>query len=187
MTASVLFVCTANVCRSPMAEGLLRRRLGPEAGGQVTSAGTRAVALPVSPNAVLAASERGADIAGHRPRPISTEMLAGEGLDLVVTMTREHVREVVALDRTAWPRTFTLKELVRRAGDVGPARDGDLPAWRSRLGAGRSAAQLLGDDPRDDVADPFGGPLSAYRRTAGEIDDLLARLVALLGLTGGAR
>jgi protein-tyrosine phosphatase len=182
MSPSVLFVCTANVCRSPMAEGLLRHRLGVGRGGRVTSAGTRAVTLPVSPNAVVAAGELGADIAGHRPRALSTSLLASEGSDLVVTMTREHLREVVALDRTTWVRTFTLKEIVRRAGGQ-VRRDGQpLTAWLGELGSGRIPAHLVGDDPRDDVADPYGAALSRYRRTAAELDDLLAQLVVLVRL-----
>ena len=63
-----------------------------------------------------------------------------DGADLVLVMTREHVRDVVVLDRDAWSRTFTLKELVRRAQGVEPpsAADG-VAGWLRRLGEGRRA------------------------------------------------
>jgi protein-tyrosine phosphatase len=99
----------------------------------------------------------------------------------VLGMTREHVREVVVLDPEAFARSFTLKELVRLGEAAGPRRPGeDLPEWLARVGDGRRRSDLMGvaPDPELDVADPIGGPLSGYERTAAEIDGLLERLVA---------
>ncbi|HVW34080.1 MAG TPA: hypothetical protein VHL53_16205, partial [Acidimicrobiia bacterium] len=97
-------------------------------------------------------------------------------------MGRSHVREAVALAGPGvLPRAFTLKELVRRGearGGRGP--DEPLGDWLARLAAGRRPADLLGENPADDVADPVGGPKKDYERTAAELDDLATRLARLL-------
>ena len=69
---------------------------------------------------------------------LTKEILATDGADLVLTMTREHLRHVVAMDPSAWPRTFTLKEFVRRAQSVAPATAGagGFPRWLDRAGDG---------------------------------------------------
>src|SRR5262245_57135116 len=111
----LLVVCTANVCRSPMAEGLLAHRLsslGIES--RVRSAGTHAFDLPVSPESVAALGELGVDISAHIPRALDAHILSEDGADLVLTAAREHLRVVSLTDRSVWARTFTLKELVRR-------------------------------------------------------------------------
>ena len=73
----------------------------------------------MDPNTRRAAVPSSASISeDHVARTLDASILAVEGHDLVLTMTREHLREVVALDPGAWPRTFTLKEIVRRAGST---------------------------------------------------------------------
>jgi len=76
MTVGILFVCTGNTCRSPMAAGVMRgllRRAGLEGTVEVDSAGTavRAAGQPASPLAIEAAARRGLDIAAHRSRPLA--------------------------------------------------------------------------------------------------------------------
>jgi protein-tyrosine phosphatase len=165
-----------------MAAGLLDahlRSLGTAAA--VRSAGTDITLLPVSPEAVAAMGEWGVDISRHVPRPLTAGMVAEEGTDLVLGMAREHLRRVVLLDRSAWSRTFTVKELVRRGGRAGRRRDDEpLDAWLERVGEGRSPRDLLGDDEADDVPDPYGRPLQAHRRVAAEFDGLVVELLALL-------
>jgi hypothetical protein len=76
-----------------------------------------------------------------------------------------------------WPRAFTLKELVRRGEAIGPRGAGEpLEAWLAAAGEGRRRADLVGDDPLDDVADPVGGPERLYAATADELQDLVTRL-----------
>lgn len=101
--------------------------------------------------------------------------------DLVLGMTREHVREVIVAIPEAWGHTFTLKELLRRSEEVGPrARDEELADWLRRVGEERTRAELLGSSPDDDVVDPIGGRPAEFERTAREIHGLCRALVALV-------
>src|SRR5262245_18256891 len=180
---AILIVCTGNVCRSPIAEGLLRAalqaRLGPNAPA-VSSAGTMGLSgSPPDPNSIDAAAERGVDISAHRARELSVDDV--EAATLILGMSADHDREVVASAPEAASRTFTLKELVRllealpetTAGDVG-ARVAAADDLRTRGFDG---------DPGDrDVADPLGMPLASFRVVASELDEWCSRLVdGLLG------
>jgi protein-tyrosine phosphatase len=163
-----------------MAETLLRHRLsGMGVDATVASAGLLRPDQPASAHGVDILRERGLDMTAHRSRAMTRDMLRGS--DLVLAMAREHVREAVVLDPSLWPRTFTLKELVRRGQSIGPRRPDEALSDRlARAGQGRRIADLSGSSPADDVADPYGGPRSAYDRMAVELDDLLDRLVTLL-------
>jgi len=163
-----------------MAEGLLRRTLGDrgvDAG--VSSAGLLTEGEPATDTAVDTLAERGIEIDEHRSRRISSDLLGGA--DLIVGMTREHVREVVVLRPDLYDRTFTLKELVRRGRVAGP-RAGREPVddWVARLARGRLPKDHLGASPVDDVADPIGQGERVYEQTADELDALTTALVDLL-------
>lgn len=98
--------------------------------------------------------------------------------DLILAMAREHVREAVVTAPETWPRTFTLKELVRRAGRVGPRQPAEpLDAWLARVHEGRTPRELMGRSDEDDVADPIGQPRKAYERMIEEVDSLLEQVV----------
>lgn len=175
----MLVVCTANQCRSPMAEALLRRRCA-DAGLAVgvSSAGSMPGGRPAAPGSVRAMARRGVDLAGHRSRALEAGEVARA--DLVLCMARRHCLEVVVLHPPAWPRTFTLRELVRRGEAAGPRRAGQpLDGWLGALGAGRVRADLLAEDGADDIADPMGGPDAGYEATAALLEDLVARFVVL--------
>jgi protein-tyrosine phosphatase len=130
--ASVLCVCTANVCRSPAAELLLRAglrsRLGDAAAEQVVvaSAGTWATPRrPIEPGTAAALRRSGVG-AGEVAAAISTRLTqqAVVAADLVLASTAEHVRAVWRYQLAARHRTFTLGELVRLTEGV---HDADLP------------------------------------------------------------
>lgn len=87
----IVFVCTGNTCRSPMAEGICRVLLQKRglSGVECTSCGLAAQpGMPACENAVTAALEYGADIAGHRSRGLTQYLL--EDADLFVCMTESH-------------------------------------------------------------------------------------------------
>ena len=174
----VLVVCTANVSRSPLGAAFLSKRLT-DAGvvASVRSAGVMRTGLPVDELSVIVGRARGVDVAEHRQRRLTAAILAGEGTDLVITMTRAHVREVVALDPSAWERTFTLKELARLVRRERFTEVGDAGSWITRFGAGRTVQDLLGADERDDIGDPYGGSLAVHRTIATQIDELLEEVV----------
>ena len=173
-------MCTGNVCRSPMAEALLRDRLeqrGVDA--HVHSAGRWQAGEPASPHGVDVLAERGLDISDHRSRLMDRELL--EGPDVVLAMAREHLREAVLALPDIWSHAFTLKELVRRGEMIGPRAPGEsVEGWLARAHSGRNRADVLGSSDEDDVADPIGLDREAYVRTASELSDLVDRLVMLL-------
>lgn len=173
-------VCTANVCRSPMAAAILQNLV--DASGidaVVTSAGTHGPnGLGVDPEAVDSLTRWGIDLRGHEPRLLTKEIGAEEGADMIITMERTHLRHVVALDRRTWARAFTLKELDRRIADAGPMSSNNLATWISALGTGRRAADMLVDSPLDDIADPYGKGRAEVTRTSNELYLLLNSLVS---------
>ncbi|CAN5807892.1 hypothetical protein BH23ACT1_BH23ACT1_02120 [soil metagenome] len=160
-----------------MAEVLLQHRLdalGVEA--RVSSAGELPGGVPAEGGSRRAMAAQGLDLERHRSRAFTAEHLAGT--DLVLAMARRHVREAVLALPEAWPRTFTLKELVRRGEQAARRRpDQSLGGWLAEVHAGRRTSDLLGDDPADDVEDPIGAPDRIYDATAAELDDLVSRLV----------
>jgi low molecular weight protein-tyrosine phosphatase len=178
VTTRVLFVCTANIVRSPTAAALLQMRLQEETEVVVESAGLREPDHRADEGAMLALKGHGIDLRLHRSRLIDAAMVGRA--TLVLGLERAHVREAVVLDQSAWPRTFTLKEIIRRGEATGGRRRGDsIEDWVARMSPGRAYVDLLGADPIDDVADPHGGPPGEYEDAVEEIDDLVVRLVRL--------
>jgi protein-tyrosine phosphatase len=178
-----IVVCTANVCRSPVAAALLERALAErrDVDGRswaFTSAGISPLEAPLDPNTVAAAASAGLELADHRPRQLDTATLAADGADLVLVMARSHLPHVVDLDPEAWPRTFTLKELARRAASAAPSgRDEGFEQWRDRLAAGRLAADMIKPSELDDVADPYGGPWPEHVAMVSELVRVVSDLV----------
>lgn len=176
---SLLFVCTGNQCRSPMAAALATKALAGRAEVTIASAGTRGGGPGVTRNTALVMARRGLDVSSHRPRSLGTA-LAPEP-DLIVALAREHARAVIEQLPGAFPKTFTLKDLVARAVDAGPRAAGEeLDAYLLRVGAGRGFSSLAGATASDDVADPIGQNLATYERCAAELEALVADLANLL-------
>lgn len=166
----VLVVCTANMCRSPMAEALLDRVTPADV--VVGSAGVLAeVGRPATPRAVEVMARRGLDISAHRSRPTSQELLAGS--DLVVTMESAHLVQLVADDPGLLGRVFTLVELVDAIPRVRGAAtlDSALDAVQEHR---TTRSHLVGTTL--DVADPIGRSRAQYRRCADRLDALCDEL-----------
>jgi glycine hydroxymethyltransferase len=106
---TILFVCTGNVCRSPMAEGLFRHMVQKRADIRVLSAGVNAYpGQPPSTHAVEALAELGIDISRQRSVPL-TEKLVREA-DWIVAMTRSHLDSIFFYFPEATEKTYLLRE-----------------------------------------------------------------------------
>jgi protein-tyrosine phosphatase len=175
----IVVLCTANVCRSPMAAALLARRLsGLSVTARIRSAGTLRDGDPPLPEVVSVMAGYGIDIAAHRGRVARAGDLAHVGL--VLAMARDSLRYAVVTEPGVWPRAFTLLELIRRGERIGPRPPGEpFAGWLSRAHDGRQRAALLGDSAEDDVPDPAGQPLRAYADVARLLEGSVARLVEL--------
>lgn len=162
-----------------MAKALLRARMAAESCElRVASAGFLEPGLEPPVEVVDALSNKGVDLAGHRSRQVSAELV--RAADLVVTMTRQHLIEVITTAPDAWEHCFTLVELVQRAESAGPRQSGeDVDTWVRRLHGWRTRASLLSLSLADDVADPMGGRPVDFERLADHLEDLIDRLVVL--------
>jgi protein-tyrosine phosphatase len=179
---SILVVCSGNICRSPIAEALLRRAIERRDDVEtpaIGSAGTIAMeGAPATREAVAAARELGVDITRHAARRLTDPMISGA--NLLLCMAAEHREEIEERVPDARDRTFTLKELTRLLErDAAPDR-----SWRvARAARARDEGALTETDRFDqDVVDPLGMPLETYLAIAYELDDWIDRLVR--GLAG---
>lgn len=127
----IIFICTGNTCRSPMAEGLFRVHGGEqETGLAAASAGLFTQdGLPASDNAVTAAKELGADISAHRSRMLTHDM--AQSARYLVCMTGAHYDRVCELFPDCADKVFTLTQR-----DVSDPFGGDLETYR------RAAAEI---------------------------------------------
>src|SRR6202007_750601 len=105
-----------------MAEALLRAKLPAGCGITVASAGTAGDGTPPPDHAARVMADAGLDIAGRPSRPLDQASLAGA--DVIVTMARDHLLAVATTYPLALERSFTLVDLLRRAGQAG----GPLPS-----------------------------------------------------------
>ena len=185
--ASILAVCTGNVCRSPLAEGFLRVALDARSAGtpiDVTSAGTMGWdGSGADPLSVRAGTERGIDISSHIARVTTPKGLRDAAL--VVGMASEHVEIVTRQVPAVAERSFTLKELVRLLEALPAPAPGEPEALLMTRVSQADALRRSGfeGDPHDeDIADPLGMPLEAFRGVAAELDEWCVRLAdGLLG------
>jgi protein-tyrosine-phosphatase len=129
----ILMICTGNLCRSPMAEGLLRQRLSEktiDTRHRVLSAGVWAVDdHPASANAIAVMAEQGIDITDHVAHTITANDVAEA--DLILVMTREHGQVI----RNTWPqygwKVHRLSEMIGKRRDVRDPYGGSIGEYRT--------------------------------------------------------
>ncbi|MHC5073960.1 MAG: L-threonylcarbamoyladenylate synthase [Planctomycetota bacterium] len=115
----ILFVCTGNTCRSPMAEGIFKMKLAEKIGCgvdelekmgyKVVSAGILNLnGVPASPESVVACASKGIDISSHQSRPLTLELILKS--DIIYGLSREHCVRIVSISPDAAGKCILLAE-----------------------------------------------------------------------------
>ncbi|HEX6059283.1 MAG TPA: low molecular weight protein arginine phosphatase [Gemmatimonadaceae bacterium] len=128
----LLFVCTGNTCRSPLAEAIARRIAAERAlDVEVASAGTSAWdGAPASDGSLLVGIERGLDLNGHRSRQLTRELVAET--DLIIAMGPHHLERIEALGGEG--KAYLLTTYASHGESSRPVSDpmgGDLSIYRA--------------------------------------------------------
>jgi glycine hydroxymethyltransferase len=154
---TLLFVCTGNTCRSPMAAALARQALGDSKEWRVASAGIGALnGQSVSQHSVTALRPLGIDISQHRAQMLTGRMI--QEADYIFGLTRGHVEGIASLYPEAAEKLFVLREFEEEVADI------DL-----------------------DIHDPIGGPLEGYMECRDQISKAVDAAVRFLREGASAR
>ena len=187
-TFGVLTVCTGNIARSPLTQQLLLSKLhGAASQFSVTSAGTSAVVgSPMTRQAAALSIRLGGGSTDHVARAVTAEIV--DSVDLVLTATRAHRSEIVALLPRASRYTFTVRQFARLldsldASILAPVQE-SIPERGRRLvveaAAQRGFLPPLAQASDDDVEDPFRLSDEVYDRVGSQIDRATAQIAAAL-------
>jgi protein-tyrosine phosphatase len=160
--SNILVVCTANQCRSPLAAAMLRRSVAARGlEHTVLSGGIIEGGEPSPEMLVEVGLLHDIDLRAHRSRQLTPELLAGA--DLVLCMTRLHVRDVSVMNPVAWPVTFTMLEFIRRSEELGAGLAALPLADRVAMAHGdRTPGGLLAAGRGEDIPDPMGKGFDAF-------------------------
>lgn len=180
---TILFVCSGNICRSPLAQALLVSELGDDADRFVVrSAGTVAIDGDAMDETAAAQAVRlGADPSAHR----AAELTAAEigDADLVLTAERAHRAAVVGTLPRASRKTFTILQFARVLAGL-EARDRETVTDPVTLVAAVAAARGMVPPPDapedDDVADPYRRDVAVHEAVAEQLDRAVGAIAAAL-------
>lgn len=121
----VIFVCTGNTCRSPMAEGIFKSIYGDD------KALSRGLYVPeqisASFNSIKAMEEMDIDISKHRSRQLTVG--EAEDCDIIITMTESHKNTIISAYPKFRDKTFTLSEFAGEGGDIKDPYGGDFALY----------------------------------------------------------
>ncbi|ACD83723.1 serine hydroxymethyltransferase [Candidatus Methylacidiphilum infernorum] len=147
---NVLFVCTGNICRSPMAKGLFESLIPANKDIQVDSAGIGAVAgLPPSPHAIEVMAEIGIDISHIRSKPVSSELI--RKADFIFCMSYSHLDSLLLLYPDAGDKIFLLLEFAH-----------DLPIMAR------------------EIPDPIGGSIELYKLCRDQMREVMPKILSFV-------
>jgi len=179
----VLFVCTGNSCRSPMAEGILKRMLGENKldNFEVFSAGTYNMnGAPPSLFAIEVAKNRSVDLSRHRSRQLSRRIL--READLILAMSDVHLKAIREMDEKALEKTYLLKTFPsrQRRDFQHPTNAGDFQ--QDRLTSDEDDSQSVWY-----IKDPIGGSMEDYNLCFLEIENEIRRIFPELKRKAGEK
>jgi protein-tyrosine phosphatase len=179
---TVLFVCTGNVCRSPLAERLFAEQVQnlPVA---VHSAGTQAlVGRGIDGHSAKALAEFGVDPEGHVAQRYTAQMI--NRADLILTAESMHRSVIVQAEPLTFRRAFTIVEFGRLGRELPALEDVTRDSLKARVKeiAGRRGWVDAPGEGADEIADPFGDGEIAAQRTAAAVAEAIAEVSSALGL-----